>query len=179
MAVTPASATATWSPSAASRRTIARAMGPSAGERQTVPTLPTSFSPRIKGSPVSAGALSRSPRSVLRRDRRGAHVEAEARAPRLDPDPLGLRLADLGGAGPLEPLDQSGGSFGARDQVDSDIGRDREDLRAVPLTEALGMFGTEALEAGELIGPRPDQRGDRPTLADVLDLDVAADAVGA
>src|SRR5262249_35711523 len=62
-AVTPPSPTETCSARSASRRTIARAIGPRAGERQAVPTAPTSFSPRRSESPCAAGALSRSPRS--------------------------------------------------------------------------------------------------------------------
>ena len=47
-----------------------------------------------------------------------------------------------------------------------------------PIDASAGRARAEAVEAGELGGARPDQREDRPLLADVLDLDLAADPVG-
>ena len=47
---------------AASRRTMARAMGPWTGETTAVPTRPTWRSPTRSGSPLATGSDSRSPR---------------------------------------------------------------------------------------------------------------------
>jgi hypothetical protein len=61
-AVTEPSPTASVSPTPASRRTIASAIGPCTGETATLPSRPTWRSPSRSGVPDGAGAERRSPR---------------------------------------------------------------------------------------------------------------------
>ncbi len=67
--------------------------------------------------------------------------------------------------------------LGANDQVDPHVSCDAENFRAVPVAVTLSVLRPESLEAHELDGARTDHREQRPALADVLDLDLAADAV--
>ena len=93
------SPTVTSAPVSASRRTIASAIGPWAGETTAVPTEPTSRSPSRIGSPSAAGAPSRSPTQpavrpalvVQARDRLLADVAALGEAHRALVDPGLLR----------------------------------------------------------------------------------------
>ena len=111
--------------------------------------------------------------------RLGAHVESEPRPARLDADDLGCWFAHLHGASGREQFAQARRRVRLRDQIEADVSGDRQHLDPVPVPEALCVLGGEALEPGELAGAGADQGCDRPAVADVLDLDVAADAVRA
>jgi hypothetical protein len=59
----------------------------------------------------------------------------------------------------------------------SGVGRDPEYLYAFPVAKPLRVLNGESLETGQLSRLGTDQRGDRPLVGDVLDLDLAADRV--
>ena len=148
------------SPSGANRRArrelrrSPRRVGSACPGSATAPPAPGDSSPSR-----NHGALG-DPR--LRRHRLRAHVESEPRPAGLDPNDLGCLLADLRGAGRPQQLLETRGLIGAREQVDADVGGDRQHVGAIPLPEALGVLGPQALEPGELEGSRSDQRGDCP-----------------
>ena len=85
---------------------------------------------------------------------------------------------DLDGAGGEQRVAQAAGLGGGRDQVDPVLGADRRGTRRRQTVAAsLPCRGGEGVPA-TATAARADQREDRPLLADVLDLDLAADLVG-